>query len=862
MDHGESRMPMQVSDIHAIRTARDRLAGTPVLLVACDYDGTLSHIVTHHDDAVTRPESLAALSRLAKLPHTHVAVISGRPRSQLLERFRSVPDIELVGSHGAEFGDRVLPSVQPTLLEERDRIVGSLKSIAKTVPGVRIELKPRGVALHYRGAPEAAIGHVMELMGSVLRGVQHMTVRLGSMVVEFASDHTNKGNALAVLRDKVGATAMLFVGDDLTDEHAFQVLSDRDVGVKVGMGDTRAQYRVSSVEAVSQLLSELASEREKWLQSRSLQNLRELSAIGDLRTLGLIDSRGRIVWLCLPRLDATAIFANLLGNTSHGHFTIEPADSTTSPPQQRYLDGTLVLQTQWPDLQVTDYFDCSGGRAYQRAGRSDLIRVLEGSGRAKIIFAPRLDFGRVVTKLIVKDNSIEVDGSADSMTLFSPGVSWSIRQDGRHDIAEAIVDTSSKCVLELRYGSPSTRPNPQSETQRRSATEHFWRSWTSNIQASGKYEGILRKCALMLRSLSYGPTGAIAAAATTSLPEHLGGTRNWDYRYCWPRDAALTCSALLKLGNSGMALRFLDWLCGVVDRLENPDELRPVYTLLGSDLGTEGEVGELDGYGGSKPVRIGNAAALQVQLDVFGPIVDLIATLAERGAPLTSDHWRLVRAMVHAVETRWSEPDHGIWELRGPRRHHVHTKAMCYQTVDRGIALHMLDVGVQPVAWVELRERIRHDVLLNGYSDTAKSFATAYESNELDAAALHVGLAGLVDVKDPRWAATVDAVRQHLFTGSVVRRYTFPDNLPGKEGGFHICTGWLIEALLSLGKVGEAEELLDRMLSHIGPTGMLSEQHDDQYHIALGNLPQAYSYIGVINAVKAVERAYKSGSST
>lgn len=854
-------MPNQIPDTQTIRTVRDRLSASPVLLVACDYDGTLSHLVPQHEDASTHPESLAALLKLSQLPHTHVAIISGRPRALLQQRFTSAPNIELIGSHGAEAGDLVPPPVQPRLEQERERIVGSLKNIAKTVPGVRIEFKPRGVAFHYRGAPESAVGHVMDLMGSVLRGVQHMTVRLGSMVVEFASDRTNKGIALAALREKVGATAVLFVGDDLTDEHAFQVLTQRDASVKVGRGETRAHFRVSDVDAVSQLLTNLAEERATWLAHRPLVPLQNLSAIGDLRTIAIVDPRGRIVWLCLPRLDSPALFASLLGTNAHGHFSIEPLNAEGTPEQQ-HTEGSLVLRTKWRDLTITDYFDCSAGRAYQRSGRCDLIRVIEGTGRAKITFAPRYDFGRIATKLALKENGIEVEGSADNISLYSPGVSWTIKKDGQHDTAEATVDAASNHVLELRYGSPSTRAHPQTETQRRAATDQFWKSWNASIQASGKHDALLRKCALMLRCLNYGPSGAIAAAATTSLPEHLGGTRNWDYRFCWPRDSALTCSALMKLGNTGVALRYLDWLSGVVDHCESPDQLRPVYTLLGSDLGTEGEVSELDGYGGSKPVRIGNAAAQQVQLDVFGPIVDLIASLAERGAPLTADHWRLVRAMVDAVETRWREPDHGIWELRGPRRHHVHTKAMCFLTVDRAIALHALEIETQPTAWLKLREEIRQDVLSNGYNDAAKSFTTAYESTELDAASLHVGLTGLVDVKDSRWANTVDATLQHLCTGSVVRRYLFSDNLPGKEGGFHICTGWLIESLLTLGRVQEAEHLLDQMLRHIGPTGMLSEQHDDQYQIALGNLPQAYSYIGVINAIKAVERVHAGGHST
>lgn len=852
-------MPHTQSDIKCFRDVRDRVATTPVLLVACDYDGTLSAITERAEDAKPHPPSMDALLRLAKLPHTHVAIVSGRPRSLLTTTFASIPRVELIGSHGAEFDGNLTPVVDPSVYEEKERIVESLKGIVRSVPGVRIEFKPKAVALHYRGASESAVSKTLDLVGSILRTVQYMTVRLGSMVVEFATDKSNKGIALEALRVRLGASAVVFIGDDLTDEHAFQVLGHRDAGVKVGKGETHAQFRVSGHEVVPELLQHLAQERETWLEQRTLTPLQSLSALSDLRTLGLVDGNANIVWLCLPRLDSPAMFSQLLGDSSNGHFSIEPvnqSDESSATPKQHHIGDTMVLRTQWPSISVTDYLDCSGGRAYQRAGRTDLIRVIEGTGTVQITFAPRLDFGRIPTKLTVLEHGLEVEGLPASVTLYSPGVRWTIKDQGRHQTALSELELTGKpVVLELRYGTPSSRDNPKSEHQRRESVAQFWSSWSASIRASGPHEQVLRKSALMLRSLCYGPTGAVAAAATTSLPEHLGGARNWDYRYCWPRDGAMACSALIRLGNTGTALRFLDWLAAVVEHCESPDCLRPVYTLLGDELGAEGEVGELSGYGGSKPVRISNAAAQQVQLDVFGPIVDLIASLAQLGAPLTAEHWSLVRAMVSAVETRWNEPDHGIWELRGPRNHHVHTKAMCYWTLDRAITLHKLDIGKDPVAWIALRERIREDVLQNGYNKEAKCFTTAYGSRDLDAASLLVGITGLIKPDDPRWIETVRAVHASLCTGSVVKRYLFADNLPGREGGFHICTSWLIESLLTLGEIDEAEKLLNGLIAHVGPTGTMTEMFDDHFRIALGNLPQAYSYIALINSVKAMERA-------
>lgn len=840
----------------------ERVASVSVLLVACDYDGTLSRLVPHSGDATTHADSLRALGRLASQPHTHVAVISGRPRADLVQKFASIPTIHVVGSHGAEVDDSPVSDVSQDASLELAAVTAQLGHLADSCPGVRVESKPRGVALHYRDAPEEVVAKAIDHTGAIMRTVQHLTIRLGSMVVEFATDRSNKGIALEQIRRKVGATAVVFIGDDLTDEHAFAALVQGDVGVKVGLGESRAGHRLSDVDEVAQLLTRLVEEREQWLAGRRLTPLHTLSVISDLRTSAVVDGRGCIVWLCVPRLDSPPLFASLLGSDEHGCFGINPCDergtSEVAPVSQHCEPDTLLLRTTWRHATVTDYFDCGGGRAFQRAGRTDLIRVIEGSGQVKITFRPRLDFGRSPTQISLRESGLEIEGGMDSIVLHAPGVEWTIRAEGRHQSAEAIVSLDGgPVVLELRYGTPNSRPHPRPELQRRTETSLFWSNWCRSLRASGAHASTLRQSALMLRALCYGPTGAIAAAATTSLPEHLGGSRNWDYRFCWPRDAALACSALLRLGNTGTALRFLDWLAAVVDRCESPDRLRPVYTLTGADLGPEGEVGELPGYGGSRPVRVGNAAAQQVQLDVFGPIVDLIASLAEHGAPLSAEHWRLVRSMVSAVEARWQEPDHGIWELRGPRRHHVHTKAMCYLTVDRAISLHKMETGKDISHWIELRELIRADVLDQGFSQRAGCFSTAYGSDQPDAAALAVGLVGLVSEEDPRWRETVDTIARELRTGPVVLRYRFDDELPGREGGFHLCTAWLIRAMLRLRRDEEACALLNGMLACVGPRGVLTEQFDAGFEIALGNLPQAYSHLALINSILDVDAALR-----
>lgn len=679
-------------------------------------------------------------------------------------------------------------------------------------------------------------------------------MRFGSMVIEFLADTITKADGLRRLRHRTGASAVIFVGDDLTDEHAFLSLTPSDAAVKVGPGDTRAQYRVGSVDDVARLLILLADEREAWVRGRTLTPITAHAVLSDQRTLALVTPAARVTWLCLPRLDSPPVFAELLGGPGAGFFEVVPVEDVGSP-SQLYDGDSLVLQTRWRNCTVTDYLDCGSGRAFQRAGRTDLIRVIDGTCACRVRFAPRLDFGRFATRLSVREHGLEVEGSSDPILLYAPGVQWQINEDGIHQTAEAEINPSAgRIVLELRAGSANDRPHSHPESQRRQATQRFWSTWAGSLRLPGVATEQVRRSAIMLRALVYGPTGAIAAAATTSLPEHLGGQRNWDYRYCWPRDAAMAAAALVRLGNTGTAMRLLDWLARVLDQCESPGRLRPIYTVEGRDLGPEAEIGGLSGYGGSRPARVGNAAAQQVQLDVFGPITDLIALLAESGAPISPDHWRMTRAMVEAVEARWREPDHGIWEIRGEREHHVHSKVMCFHTVNRALVVHDCVIGRSNPAWVALRDTIREDVLARGFSTALGAFSAAYDRPQLDAATLSVGLAGLVDLHDPRFVATVGAVDKHLRAGGTVYRYRFDDGLPGREGGFHLCTGWLIEALALSGRETHARELFDLLLRAVGPTGVLSEQIDPELATPLGNAPQAYSHLALINAALTLER--------
>ncbi|XVJ59472.1 MAG: trehalose-phosphatase [Tepidisphaera sp.] len=836
---------------------RDRIeavACAPLLLVVCDYDGTLAEIAMDPAEAAPNERALRAFRECAGVPWTHSAVVSGRSMVDL-ERFLGKPSAEFtVGSHGAEWQ---AAGVQLTMAERRTLlgVASAVGAVAEAWAGLRCELKPAGVALHYRRAdPDEAMIAMAAAMEKCTR-LPGVYVRHGTKVVEFMVLKADKGEAVRRIKQQCGATAVCFVGDDLTDEDVFRSMSAADVSVKVGEGETAAKHRVASVPEVAEVLEMLGERRRAWLSTRKLVKLDECAILSDQRTAAVVSLGGRVSWLCMPRLDSAAIFAELIGESGDGSFEIGPPGG--APPLRCSYDGdSFVLVTEWSGLRLTDYLDCSFGRAYQKAGRVELIRVIEGSSPARIRFAPRLDYGRTATRLRVKDQGLEVEGSNDPIALRSPGVSWSIRSEGIHHTAEAeIIPTGKPVVLELRYGSVNLKPASDDEPDRREQNRRFWSGWARSLKLPSSYPDLVKRSALVLKALSYGPIGTIAAAATTSLPEQFGGVRNWDYRYCWPRDAALSSAALMSLGNTGHALKFLDWVLEVVEREESPDRLRPIYTLSGAHLPPEAELGHLSGFAQSRPVRIGNAASNEVQLDVFAPIVDLVALLAERGAPIAPDHWRLVRAMVRAVETRWMEPDHGIWEMRSERRHHVHSKALCWHTLERALVVQDAIYGERNAEWVRLRDRIRQEVLERGWNASMGTFTGAYDHTYPDASVLMLGLTGLIPREDPRWASTVAFVMSELREGPTVRRYRADDGLPGGEGGMHICTGWLIESLLSVGRTEEAVSLFESFAGMFRSTSILTEQFDPKHGVALGNVAQAYSHLAFINAAVAMERS-------
>ncbi|MFC4603733.1 trehalose-phosphatase [Rhodococcus kronopolitis] len=832
------------------------VARTPRLLVASDYDGTMAPIVSDPAKAFPHAESVRALRALASLPATDSAVISGRALRDLAMLSRLPVEVQLVGSHGSEFDVGFVHEINDDAKRLLREITRELQVIASAGAGLTVETKPASAALHVRNAePAVADAALARVRGGAATwdGVQ---VTDGKAVIELAVIATDKGEALDIIRHRVGASATVFFGDDVTDEKAFRRLAGPDLGVKVGTGESLAEFRVGTTEDVGTALAFLFEERRAWLHGDSAAPIERLTMLASPRSVALVTPDASLSWLCHPEPDSAAMFAHLLGGAQAGHFTVAPQRAAL-PLSQRYVDGTMTVQTRWASLQVTDYLPHD-----VPSDRTDLTRVITGQARAVVTFAPRPEFGQVQVQLEREENGLRVYGTNDPVVLRSPGVDWEITSDGVQQTATAVVDPSSgPIVLELRCGTSDLDPSATPEPERRAAAESYWRDWAQGLALPPLKPDLMKRSALTLRGLVHAESGSILAAATTSLPEEIGGVRNWDYRYCWLRDASLTASALVSLGSLAEAENFLAWVHRVLETVPGPERLHPLYTIYGSSLPPEAVLDTLPGYAGSRPVRVGNAANSQVQLDVFGPIVDLISHLAharERqgiSSTLTDADWDLVCAMVFAVERRWSEPDNGIWEIRGNPRHHVYSKVMCWVTVDRALTLaRQFGRDAEP-GWETLRAEIADEVKDRGWSDRANSYTAAYDGTDLDAATLHIGLAGLIDPSDPRFAATVTATEAELRSGSTVYRYHHDDGLPGGEGGFHLCAAWLIEAYLLTDQLADAEALFAQLVAAAGPTGLLSEEYDPVAERSLGNHPQAYSHLGLLRCAQLLSEA-------
>ena len=578
--------------------------------------------------------------------------------------------------------------------------------------------------------------------------------------------------------------------------------------------------------------------------------IEDYALIGDLQTAALVGRDGSIDWLCLPRFDSPACFAALLHDDSAGRWRIAP-DGGGDATRRRYRDDTLILETEWDTPHGTvRVIDCMP----LRGAATDVVRIVEGvSGSVpmRMDLSLRFDYGRVVPWVRRHGRDLSAVAGPDAVWLRTE---VPLSGHDHRTVAEFTVRAGQRIPFVLTHQlSHLPRPEPVEPEQAVEETERFWREWIARCDYDGRWPDVVRRSLLLLKALTYAPTGGILAAATTSLPEQLGGSRNWDYRYCWLRDATFTLQALLGTGYVAEAKQWREWLLRAV--AGDPADLQIMYGLDGTRRLPEYTLDWLDGYQGAGPVRVGNAAAGQLQLDVWGEVLDSLHLSREAGIAATDSGWDLQRALLDFLEGNWHQPDNSLWEMRGPRRHFVHSKVLAWAGFDRAVTAverHGLDGPVGK--WRALRDEIHADVCANGFDADRNTFTQSYGKPALDAALLLIPRTGFLPATDPRVVGTVQAVQQQLSQDGFLLRYRTDgadgDGLSGTEGAFLACTFWLVDALHAVGRRDEAEQLFERLLSLRNDVGMLAEEYDPHTGRQLGNTPQAFSLVGLVNSAR------------
>jgi GH15 family glucan-1,4-alpha-glucosidase len=569
--------------------------------------------------------------------------------------------------------------------------------------------------------------------------------------------------------------------------------------------------------------------------------------IGDTQTAALVGDDGCIDWLCLPRFDSGACFAALLGDASNGHWSIGPASGARAT-RRRYRDGTLVLETEWDTPEGTvRLVDCMP----VRDDHIGVVRIVEGlSGRVPMTMdlTVRFDYGSIMPWVRTVDGEINFVSGPYALRLATP-----VAVDGRdfRHTAEFEVAAGDRVPFVLT-GSPSNLPWPDvpDPFAALDRTTAFWRDWSAGCTYDGDWSELVLRSAITLKALTYEPTGGIVAAPTTSLPEKIGGVRNWDYRYCWLRDATFTIYSLTSAGFDGEAIAFRDWLLRAV--AGDPAHLQIMYGAAGERRLDEYEIDWLAGYENSAPVRVGNAAHRQYQLDVYGEVLDALHQMRCLGVDEDPSAWAVQTAILEFLESGWREPDEGIWEVRGHRRDFVHSKVMAWVAFDRAVRA-VENFGLEGSAdrWRAARDEIRREVLDRGYDADRNTFTRSYGSTALDASALMIPLVGFLPADDPRVAGTVDAIQRELVEDGFVLRYRSGeaiDGLPAGEGVFLPCSFWLADALGMLGRTEEARALFERLAGLANDVGLLSEEYEPVAGRLLGNFPQAFTHVSLINA--------------
>jgi GH15 family glucan-1,4-alpha-glucosidase len=575
--------------------------------------------------------------------------------------------------------------------------------------------------------------------------------------------------------------------------------------------------------------------------------IEDYALIGDCETAALVGRDGSIDWLCLPRFDSPACFAALLGTPDHGRWRLAPA-GVIRQVRRRYRAGTLVLETEFETAEGrVALIDCMPPRSEV----PDVLRVVQGRGGRvpmRMELAIRFDYGSLIPWVRRTDDGLTAVGGVDLVRLRTP---VALRGEDFRTVAEFTVANGEEVPFELSWQRSYRRVEPHGDPIGRvEDTERWWREWSSRCTFGGPYRDAVLRSLIVLKALTYRPSGGLLAAPTTSLPEKPGGVRNWDYRYCWLRDATFALYALMLGGYMDEARDWREWLLRAVAGA--PAQAQMIYGVAGERLLPEWELSWLPGYADSRPVRVGNAAYTQLQLDVYGEVMDALHCARRHGLPQDENAWRLQQALVEYVETAWKEPDEGIWEVRGPRRHFTHSKVMAWVALDRAVkGIERYGLPGPGERWRHVRTAIHEDVCARGFDPELGAFVQYYDSRLLDASLLMIPLVGFLPATDPRVLGTVRAIQAHLSDsdGFVARYATVPevDGLPPGEGAFLPCSFWLADNLALQGRIAEARSLFERLLGVANDVGLLAEEYDPRTGRQLGNFPQAMTHMALVN---------------
>ena len=588
--------------------------------------------------------------------------------------------------------------------------------------------------------------------------------------------------------------------------------------------------------------------------------IEDYGLIGDLQTAALVGRDGAVDWLCLPRFDSPSCFAALLGDETHGTWRLAP-EGETQASSRRYRPGTLILETEFETptgtVRLVDFMP------RRIDGPPRVMRIVEGiSGRVpmRMALALRPDYASIHPWLEAAPDGVVATAGPDSFRL-STTLPLEVDDGVVHSNFELVAGARERLVLSWHASHERTPPVEDADSAL-ARTEHWWRTWTARAAYQGPYRDEVLTSLIVLKALTCEPTGAIVAAPTTSLPEDIGGARNWDYRYCWLRDSVLALEALLVAEYTEEALAFRDFLLRV--GTGNPTDIQIMYGIGGERRLTEFELDQLPGYEGSRPIRIGNAASEQFQLDVYGEVLAVAFLGATLLGGVEQRFWPRWKAIVEHVATIWREPDDGIWETRGPRRHFTHSKVMAWVVFDRAVRLAEqfgLDAPVD--RWRQIRDEIHAEVCEQGYDKKRRTFTQYYGSTELDASVLNIPLVGFLPGTDERVTGTIDAIARELGRDGFVSRYSTTetdDGLAGDEGQFLACSFWLVSALALNGRVEEARALFERLLTLTNDLGLLAEEYDVKRARQVGNFPQAFSHLTLIGAAAAIANAERTSS--